>query len=103
MKPELKEDGAIAMAKSDDDESVRERGAQRPVAVLLSVSVALQALAFAIPGDALSLLCRAVGVLLLIVALLVSLKGGANGKPFLAVGIGAVAGLAAIASMITLL
>ncbi|TPF78276.1 MULTISPECIES: hypothetical protein [unclassified Bifidobacterium] len=91
------------MEKSTHNMSVQNGGVRRLVMILVCVSVALQALAFAIPGDVLSLFCRAAGVLLLIAALLAALKGDVKSNSFLAVGIGVAAGLAAIALVIALL
>ncbi|WP_156963182.1 hypothetical protein [Bifidobacterium stellenboschense] len=70
------------MKKTTDNRSARGRNARRPVVVLLFASIALQALAFAVPGDVFRLLCRAVGVTLLVIALLVALKNvGSQGGP----------------------
>ncbi|KAB8289412.1 hypothetical protein DSM100688_0492 [Bifidobacterium ramosum] len=91
------------MEKTTHNTSVQNGGTRRLVVILVCVSVALQALAFAIPGNVLSLLCRAVGVLLLLAALLAALKGDAKSSSFLAVGVGVAAGLTAIALVIVLL
>ncbi|WP_236034309.1 MULTISPECIES: hypothetical protein [Bifidobacterium] len=91
------------MGRFTHNTSVQNGGTRRLVVILLCASIALQALAFAIPGDILSLLCRAVGVLLLAMALLVALKGGARSYFFLAVGFGMAVGLTAIAPVIALL
>ncbi|NMM93414.1 hypothetical protein G1C95_0599 [Bifidobacterium sp. DSM 109957] len=91
------------MGKSTPNTSVQDGNARRLVVILLCASIALQALAFAIPGDVLSLLCRAVGVLLLVMSLLAAVKSNARQKPLLAIGIGVAAGLAAIALVIMLL
>lgn len=91
------------MERSTHNTSVQNGGTGRLVVMLLFASIALQALAFAIPGDILSLLYRAVGVLLLVMALLAALKGGARSHLFLAVGFGVAAGLTAIALVIVLL
>ncbi|KAB7788318.1 hypothetical protein [Bifidobacterium cebidarum] len=91
------------MGKSTPNTSVQNSGARRLVVILLCASIALQSLAFAIPGGALSLLCRAVGVLLLVMALLAAVKSNAQQKPLLAIGIGVTASLASIALVIALL
>ncbi|KAA8818544.1 hypothetical protein EMO92_05745 [Bifidobacterium reuteri] len=91
------------MEKSTHNTSVQNGGVRRLVVILVCASIALQALAFAIPGDVLGLLCRAVGVLLLVMALLTALKGGAKSNSFLAIGFGVAAGLAAVALVIALL
>ncbi|MBW3092575.1 hypothetical protein KIH79_06365 [Bifidobacterium sp. 82T10] len=91
------------MDKATHNMSVQNGGVRRLVVILVCASIALQALTFAIPGDVLSLLCREVGVLLLVMALLAALKGDAKSNSFLAVGIGVAAGLAAIALVIALL
>lgn len=91
------------MEKPTRNTSVQDGGVRRLIVILLCASIALQALAFVIPGDVLSLLCRAGGVLLLVMALLAAVKGNAQQKPLLAIGIGAAAGLAAIVLVIELL
>lgn len=91
------------MEKPTHNKSIQNGGIRRLVVILVCASIALQALAFAIPEDVLSLLCRAVGVLLLVMALLAALKGSAKSSSFLAIGIGVAAGLAAIALVIALL
>lgn len=91
------------MDKSTHNTSVQNGGTRRLVVILVCASVALQALAFAIPGNIPSLLCRAVGMLLLVMALLAALKDDAKSNSFLATGIGIAAGLAAIALVAALL
>lgn len=85
------------MGKFAHNTSVQNCSTRRLVVILVCVSVALQALAFAIPGGVLGLLCRAVGMLLLVMALLAALKGDVKSNSFLATRIGIAAGLAAIA------
>ncbi|MBT1173321.1 hypothetical protein JS533_006180 [Bifidobacterium amazonense] len=91
------------MGKPTPNTSVQDVNARRLVVILLCASIALQALTFAIPGGALSLLCRAVEVLLLVMALLAAVKSNAQQKPLLAIGIGVAASLAATALVIALL
>lgn len=91
------------MGKSTPNTSVQNSGARRLIVILVCASIALQALAFAIPGNVLSLLCRSIGVLLLVMALLTTVKSSAPQKPLLAIGISVAAGLAAIALVIALL
>lgn len=73
---------------------------RRIVIALLFASIVLQALAFVVPGGVFSLLCRALGVLLLIIALLVSLKNNVQKVSFLSIGMGVVSGLIAISLVI---
>ncbi|NMM97491.1 hypothetical protein [Bifidobacterium olomucense] len=93
----------IAMEKSTHNTSVQNDGTRRLIVILVCASIALQALAFAIPEDVLSLLCRAVGVLLLVMALIAAAKSNGQQKPLLAIGIGVAAGLVAVALVIALL
>lgn len=77
--------------------SVQHGKSKRLIVTMLFVSIGLQALAFAVSGEAFSLIFRLVGVLPLVVALLLALKSNTDSKPLLAIGIGVVAGLTAIA------
>ncbi len=87
---------------STSNSGLVERGSTtRLVVALVCVSIGFQALAFATPGDTLSLTFRMVGVLALVAALFGGLKAKSENKHLLAVGIGVVACLTAIALAVT--
>lgn len=62
------------MKKPTDNRSARGRNARRPVVILLFASITLQALAFAVSEDVFRILCRAVGVSLLVIVLYLAVK-----------------------------
>lgn len=62
------------MKKPTDNRSARGRNARRPVVILLFASITLQALAFAVSEDVFRILCRAVGVSLLVIVLYLAVR-----------------------------
>lgn len=89
------------MNPSSNTMSVEHGSTKRLIVALVFVSIGLQALAFVVPGDGFTLTFRMVGALMLVAALFLGLKDRLENKNLLAVGIGLIACLTAIALVAT--